>query len=355
MGITAGFHLLRMAWPRWSGFRGFPCRPILCRTSLWVAPLGIRSAASLCSSSSRGLAHVRRLGLLLAMVALGPAVLPAQLTTGAIEGIVRGMDGRPVAGAPILVTGGAGFRTVIHSNSNGEFFIVLPYGRYRLSGSIQTGAVSSSATVLVAPLQTARFDLIMDTSGAIRSVQPAVETIGIWTDATSGRVYSDALSLPGLLLSRDPSSVTEPLDFTGLSDNRLAVESQLGFSWTDVQYKLHGMDATDSHQPGLPAVLPDVQALYEVVVRSAFTLTASSSPGTEVGLFLAEPGASWHGGVSTPHSGAAFSSTNLPPPAFRSAVQQADQFRWFTRDRLEIGGPVTKWADIYAFGSGRWA
>src|SRR5580700_8156397 len=116
MGITAGYHLLRMAWPRWSDFRGSLCRPILCRTSLWVAPLGIRSAASPCSSSSRCLPDIRRLRLLLAAVAFGPGVLPAQLTTGAIEGILRATDGRPLAGAPILVTGGAGFRTVIHSN-----------------------------------------------------------------------------------------------------------------------------------------------------------------------------------------------------------------------------------------------
>src|SRR4029077_12037924 len=100
-------------------------------------------------------------------------------------------------------------------------------------------------------------------------------------------------------------------------DNRLMVESQRGFSWTDTQYKLQGMDATDSYQPGLPAVLPDVQALDEVVVRSAFAETASSSTGTEIGLFLAEPGASWHGAFSTANTSAALSSTNLPGPASR--------------------------------------
>src|SRR5437763_1316396 len=36
-----------------------------------------------------------------------------------------------------------------------------------------------------------------------------------------------------------------------------------------------------------------------------------SSPGTEVGLFLAEPGLSWHGALSTANTGAGFSSTNL--------------------------------------------
>ncbi len=315
--------------------------------------LGTRSAVSRCCGSSRSLPAFRR-GLLLATL-LVPGALLAQVTTGAIEGTLRAADGRPVPGAPILITGGVGFRTVIHSNSNGDFAITLPYGRYSLSGGIQNGAEYSGATVFVAPLQTTRCDLVVNASGSIRGVQPAARTQGIWTDATSGRLYPEALSLPGLLLSREPSSVTEPLNFTGLSDNRLAVESQRGFSWTDTQYKVHGMDATDSYQPGRLAVLPDVQALDEVVVRSAFAQTDSSSNGTEVGVFLAEPGASWHGAFSTANTGNALSSTNLPAPASRGLVQQADQFRWFTRDRLEIGGPLSRWADFYASGSGQWA
>ena len=60
-----------------------------------------------------------------------------------------------------------------------------------------------------------------------------------------------------------------------------------------------GMDAADSYQPGVPAVLPDVQALAEVVARSGFAQTASSSNGAGAGVFLAEPGASWHGAFST--------------------------------------------------------
>lgn len=109
----------------------------------------------------------------------------AQLTTGAIDGTLRAMDGRPLADLPILITGGAGFRTVIHSNSNGEFAMTLPYGRYSLSGDVQGGAESSGATVFVAPLQTTRFDLVINASGSIRGVQPAARTLGIWTDATS--------------------------------------------------------------------------------------------------------------------------------------------------------------------------
>ncbi len=278
-------------------------------------------------SSAKISGVVFRPGLLLAMAAFVPGALWAQLTTGTLEGTLRAADGRPVAGARILLTGGAGFRIVIHSASNGEFAVTLPYGRYHLSG----------ATVFVAPLDTTHFDPVIEQAGA--------RAPGIWTDVTRGRLYPEAFSLPGVLLSREPSSVTEPLDFTGLRDNRLAVLSQRGFSWTETQSKVQGMDATDSYQPGLPAAVPDVEALAAIVVRGA----------TEAGVFLAGPGASWHGALSTAETAGALSWTNLPAPAVRGLVRQADRFRWFTRDHAEIGGPLTRWADIYASGSGQWA
>ncbi len=164
---------------------------------------------------------LRRFGFALASAVLVPGLAVAQLTTGVIEGTLRALDGSSAAGAEIVITGGTGFRTVIHSDSNGEFVLTLPYGRYSLSGSRQPGAVASGVTVFVAPLQTARVDMVIGPSGAIAGLQ-APRTLGIWTDASIGRLYPEGFSLPGLLLSREPSSVTEPLDFTGLGDNRLA-------------------------------------------------------------------------------------------------------------------------------------
>jgi hypothetical protein len=280
----------------------------------------------------------------------------AQLTTGTVEGAVHSVNGRALADVVIAVSGGAGLRTFIRPNPNGHFVVTLPYGRYLLSAELKPGI-----SVVVAPLQTTRVDLVVDAAGALHSAPVSPGTPGIWTDAIGSRQYPEAFSLQGLLLSREPLSVTEPLDFTGLGDNRLASESQRAFSWTDTQYKLQGMDATDSWQPGLPVILPDVQALEAVTVRIGFAQTRSSSPGAEAGVFLAEPRASpsdsrlWHGALSTENTGAALSSTNLPAPASRGLVKQSDEFRWLTRDGLEIGGPVTRWADLFASASGQWA
>ncbi len=293
------------------------------------------------------------MGLLLAAIAFLPGTLCAQLTTGVIAGRIFGADRQPLAGARILVTAGLGFSAVIYSSSQGEFSLALPYGRCQLSVEVSPGRKPSGVAVFVAPSQTTAVNLEMDASGAVRA--EALRIPGIWTDSTSGRAYPEGFGLPGLLLSREPSSVTEPLDFTGIHDNRPAIESQRGFSWTDVQYRLQGLDATDSYQPGLPAVWPDTQALDEVIVRSGFAQAGSSDTGAEVGLFLSQPGRSWHGAFSTANTGAALSWMNLPPPAFRGLVQQTDRFRWFTRDHLELGGPLTRWADVYASASGQWS
>ena len=166
----------------------------------------------------------------------------------------------------------------------------------------------------------------------------------LWRDSTRGRVYPEAFSLQGLLLGREPSSVTEPLDLLGLSAGRLAVVSQRAISWTATRYRLQGIDVTDSYQPGRPVFRPDIGALDQVVVRSG-----------SVGLFLAEPGARWHGALSTTGTGASLAWSNLPPQESRGAVQQAERFQWLTRDSVEAGGPLAKSADLFAAAAGQWA
>ena len=290
--------------------------------------------------------------LLLAVAVCLQGLVQAQLTTGILEGILRSQDDRPRPDALIAVTGNPQFRTVIETSANGEFTATLPYGEYLLT--LLDGAHASGVTIAVAALQTTRVDLLIDTVGVLHAT-PQSQLPGIWSEAARQQTFPGAMTLPGLLLGLEPASVTEPLDFTGLSDNQLVLASQRGYSWTDTQYKLLGIDATDSYQPGNPVILPDVQAIEQVVVRSGFAQTSSTSYGTEVGFFLAQPGASWHGAFSTADTGEILSSSNLPRPADRGMAQQANRFRWFTRDAIQAGGPLTSWADLFAMGAAQWS
>ena len=240
----------------------------------------------------------------------------SQLITGILTGTLRAPDGHRLAGESVSITGPTGLRVTVRTDSNGAFSAVVPYGRYRLP---------SGLTVIVKPGRTTNIDL---------------------TAQAGARTYPEGFSLAAPMMAREPASVTQPLDLLGENDNRLAVVSQAAFSWTETQFKLQGMDATDSYQPGFPVIFPDVEALDEIAVQDE---------DSEIGLFLAEPGPRWHGTLSSADIGAPLSSNNLPLPADRGLVQQAQQFQWFTRDRAEISGPLTKWADIYASGAGQWA
>ncbi len=293
---------------------------------------------------------------LLPLLALIVGVSGAQLTTGLVEGSLRASDGGALSGT-LIIASGAGFETPIRTSSAGEFELALPYGWYRFSVRYQNKPNIIGPNVFIAPLQTTRIDLILDASGALRILQQA-KTATVprpWVDSTQMRVYPEGSISQSALASREPGSVTEPLDFTGLADNRLGIVSQRGFSWTATQFSVAGLDATDSYQPGYPVVLPDLQATEEVVLRTAFGLTTSDSYGTEIGLYPHQAGAAWHGAISTVNTGLGLASSNLPQAAERGLVRQTERFTWFTRDSLEAGGPLTHWADLWASGAGQWA
>ena len=264
------------------------------------------------------------------------SVLSAQMITGRLEGTILFPDGRPRAGEALRVTGGTGFEITVHADDQGRFALVLPYGSYRVGGF----------PVQVVPMATTHIDLVPNPLAAAmpppRGPSPARRPI-----------YPAPFSVPSDLATLDPATVSEPVDFTGLADNRLALLSLEGFSWTATKFQMEGLDATDAYQPGRPLMLPDVQALETTAVRSAFALTTSASYGNEVGVFLAQPEARWHGALVSDGTGALLASGNLP--ALRDGVQQSDRYDWLTRDHAETGGPISRWADLFASGSGQWS
>lgn len=277
--------------------------------------------------------HEKRVTCRLTLALFAAVLAQAQLTTGTVEGTVRSGAGLPEDGAEVVITGALGFRAIARTNSRGDFAVTLPHGRYRIGQS----------EIFVPALATVHVDLMTGLNGRV------------WIDTSRARVYPEPFSFAATLLSREPLSVTAPLNYTGTADHQLALESQRSYSWTYSQFKIEGMDATDSYQPGRPLILPDVQALEEIAVRSGFGQTASSSYGTEAGVFLRTPDARWHGSISTINTGTVFASSNIPPPADRGMVNQSDYFQRYSRDGLQVGGPVARWADLFASGTAEWA
>lgn len=286
-------------------------------------------------------------------------LLFAQLTTGIIEGVVRDASGRARLGATVTAAGTpAAFRWSTKSNLKGEFKLVLPYGEYRITAAEFGSGAGRPMLVHVYALQTSRINVTVGESppnGAGPAELKTKAVIPPWTSWNAGKtqldLYPGPYSVAGILLGEEPSIVAQPLDFTGMGNTRLPLVSQRAFSWTGSEYRLQGIDATDSYQPGRPAILPDTEALDEVTVRSG----GGRGFGTEINLFPRQAGNAWHGQLTSTNTGAPLASSNLPGLVTRGTIQQAEQYHWFTRDHLQISGPLSQRADAYFSGTGQWA
>ena len=281
---------------------------------------------------------------LLTLALFSPQLLLAQIGTGTVAGTLRDTEA-PLEGATVVVSSDLGFQATAKTDARGAFLLTLPYGRYELK--VQNGrAAPSSIFVTIEPLRNQQLHLMVTASGNLQIEAETSANAGIWA-ASPDEGYPTAHTFAGLMLDREPATAAQPLNYSGLGDNRLAWQSQGGSSWTGTQFNLLGMDATDSFQPGQPAILPDVDSLDQIVARSGFAQTTSTAYASETSFFPSQPAAAWHGAFSTSDTGAALASSNLPPPADRGAVQQNEQFRWLTRDSAEAGGALAKWADLF--------
>ena len=163
----------------------------------------------------------------------------------------------------IVVSSDLGFHATVKTDARGAFLLTLPYGRYELK--VQNGrAAPSSIFITIEPLRNQDLHLMVTSSGNLQIETETSANAGIWAASpsdTQSEGHPTAHTFAGLMLDREPATAAQPLNYSGLGDNRLAWQSQRGFSWTGTQFKLLGMDATDSFQPGQPVILPDVDSL----------------------------------------------------------------------------------------------
>ena len=190
---------------------------------------------------------------LLTLALFSPQLLLAQIGTGTVAGTLRDTEA-PLEGATVVVSSDLGFQATAKTDARGAFLLTLPYGRYELK--VQNGrAAPSSIFVTIEPLRNQQLHLMVTASGNLQIEAETSANAGIWA-ASPDEGYPTAHTFAGLMLDREPATAAQPLNYSGLGDNRLAWQSQGGSSWTGTQFNLLGMDATDSFQPGQPRFFP---------------------------------------------------------------------------------------------------
>jgi hypothetical protein len=254
-----------------------------------------------------------------------------------LEGFVEQRSGQPAASIRLEIEGPLGRVLPLTVNTQGRFTAVLPYGVY----TVRAPTLQAACRARIRPLATTRCAL---RPGENQSA-----------DVDALPPFS-ANNLAQLLLLEAPGASVYPLDFASLGSTRLPlIASQSAAEWSGTSFRLNGLDATDSYQPGTPVVLDDLAAVDSVAVHEAYAAGTVSLDAYDAGVFLRGPANSWHFGLATQNTGAALAGSNLPAQSDRGSVERPDEFHWFTRESAELDGVFGRWADIAATATGQWA
>ncbi|HLI86507.1 MAG TPA: hypothetical protein VKV17_21540 [Bryobacteraceae bacterium] len=278
----------------------------------------------------------RSIGLLAGMMCLA-LESRAQLTTGRLEGRVENWQGQPRASMVLEIEEPLGPVLPLGVDSQGEFSAVLPYGEY----TVRAPMLDAICRARIRPLGITRCTL--------RPGEHRTADAGALPTFTANNTAE-------LLLLEAPGVSADPLDFAGLGSTRLPLLSGASAGrWTGTMFRLNGLDATDSWQPGLPAMWNDLAAVDTVVVREAYAPGAGPLDTFGEGVFLRSAPNSMHFALGTEYTGSALAGSNLPPAPDRGTVERPDEFRWFTRDSTELDGRFGRRADFSATATGQWA
>lgn len=276
------------------------------------------------------------IGLLAGFLCLTPESR-AQLTTGTLEGFVENRQGQPAASILLEIEGPLGRVMPLTADSQGRFSATLPYGDY----TVRARSLEAACRARIRALATTRCTL--------RPGENQIADVDALPPFTANNTAQ-------LLLLEAPGVATYPLDFASLGSTRLPlIAGPSAAQWTGTSFRLNGLDATDSYQPGMAVMLDDLASLDSVVVREASTTGGLPLDAYDTGAFLRSAASSWHFGLATEDTGAALAGDNLPPPPDRGSIERPDEFRWFTRDSANLDGAFGRWADLAATATGQWA
>ncbi len=159
----------------------------------------------------------------------------------------------------------------------------------------------------------------------------------------------------GIVQSLEPTSVIEPLDFGGLAADFLPLVSFEAGSWTGIGYRFNGLNVSDPYQPGRAIFLPDPNSIGEFDVQHSTASLPVHSLGSALAVAIRKPEQDWHGAFSSLFTDSALAASNLSESAIRAGLNHSEQFRWFTRDHVELGGRIGQRTDLFLSGTGQWA
>lgn len=202
------------------------------------------------------------------------------------------------------------------TDSNGRFqFLGLTTGSYTLEFSAE-GWKTQRMQIQLRPDSTLHVSITLVVAGSDQDAgRTQIRDDDVWygtsfttfarTRLPSGR------NIWSLLQGQEPSTVTNRFDVGGTEAAVPALFSVFGASWTENQYRLNGLDATDPYTPGLPLINPDYDSLSEFQAITASKPSMSLRSGELVSLASPSGRGGLRSSVAMFGSGSGLQSDNM--------------------------------------------
>jgi hypothetical protein len=269
-----------------------------------------------------------------------------------LGGVVRDPTGAALSGVEVTVEGahlmGARRQT---TGERGTFsFAEIPPGRYRLTFALagfQTlvredlVAEAARTTFLPVTLQVAARAETVTVFGRSPIVDPkesGTETHldrALLENVPNGRSLWSALEqTPGIVLDR--------YDVGGSESGQQSLFSAAGASWTQTQYSLNGVNATDPQALGASALYYAYDGFEEIQISVAGHPPEVQAPGVYLNLVLKKGADRLKGGGAYYFENQRLQNDNLNDALRAQGVPQSNPLKRYFDYSLELGGPLVK-------------
>lgn len=289
--------------------------------------------------------------------------LMGQMTTGALNGHVTDLSGKPVAGARVSMESPALFQTrVLTTNDKGEYRgQLMPVGTYtvRVSAPNLLGKTATDVRISLGANLSLDFVLkpVKDTASAVVEITASSAQESKTDDKVSVNFSAEELlKLPTGRSFDGALAISPGVSGTGLSTSirggSLGGQSKAGGGYSQVLYRIDGIDVKDDtgtqwdsparaqlYEP-LPDSIEDVQ-----VVLSALNARNGRSQGGQVNV-VTKTGSNTFAGTVRTYINRPSWTTNLPhgaiPGSDASALESAANETYSRYTDITLSGPIIK-------------
>jgi len=285
-------------------------------------------------------------------VVLGTAEAGLAQQLASLAGVVRDATGAALSSVEVTV---AGDHLIIPrrqtTGERGAFsFTEIPPGRYRVSFErsgfrklVRQGllAEAGKTTFLEVTLEVGtRIETV-----TVTGVSPMVDPKGTGTETNLDRALLENVPNGRSLwaaLEQTPGVVLDRFDVGGSESGQQSLFSAAGASWTQTQYSLNGVNATDPQALGASGLYYAYDSFEEIQISAAGHPAEVQAAGVLLNLILKRGSDRFKGGGALYFEDERLQSDNLNDALRASGVPQSNPLKRYFDYSLQLGGPILR-------------